>query len=550
VQQVVRASTPWAVQTESPAKRTLSPQIVEAAGTRLRWISLTCAVLTALLVFVERRLQPELDGLLRGPVLPLVWLFVILVSLGIGAIQSYRLLPPLAVLHLGLVFEVVIAAAISFSETSLPLPAAGPVLGVSKLALWIGVVGLLIPNRPWIKLLTGVVCASTWPLAYYLNLHLHGHQPLPANRLIVWVHMPYVMALVNFALSRRMYRMETAVQKARDLGSYQLDSLIGTGGMGEVWRARHHMLARDAAIKVIRADLMMQRPGHESDLTRRRFAREAQAIASLSSPHTVFLFDFVVSEDGSFYYVMELLDGISLQTLVEKSGPQPPSRVIHMLRQVCQSLEEAHRRGLIHRDIKPNNIFACKVGIEYDFIKVLDFGLVKNVSREDTANLTARGVTAGTPAYMAPEVAMGAEDLDGRVDIYALGCVAYFLLTGLLVFDEKTATATTVAHVQKTPEPPSRRSGTPIPPQLEDIVLRCLAKDPAARPQAAQELGRLLASIPDVPVWTQEDASQWWGKPPGLQAGLRAGFTAPGTMPSTPAALVSPSPASRARPRR
>ena len=140
--------------------------------------------------------------------------------------------------------------------------------------------------------------------------------------------------------------MEKAVQKARDLGSYQLVSLIGTGGMGEVWRARHRMLARDAAIKVIRADLMFLQPGYESDITRKRFAQEAQAIASLQSPHTVYLFDFGVSEDGSFYYVMELLDGISLQMLVDKFGPQPASRVIHMLRQVCESLEEAHRRGL------------------------------------------------------------------------------------------------------------------------------------------------------------------------------------------------------------
>jgi serine/threonine protein kinase len=318
------------------------------------------------------------------------------------------------------------------------------------------------------------------------------------------------MAFVNYAISRRIHRMETAVQKARELGSYQLLSLIGTGGMGEVWRARHRMLARDAAIKLIRADLMILQPGYESEIIRKRFAQEAQAIAALQSPHSVYLFDFGISEDRSYYYVMELLDGISLQMLVEKFGPQPASRVIHMLRQVCESLEEAHRRSLIHRDIKPNNIFACMLGIEYDFIKVLDFGLVKNTSRRDTPHLTVTGVTAGTPAYMAPEIATGEEGIDGRVDVYGLGCVAYFLLTGSLVFDEKTGTAMAMAHVQKTPVPPSRRSEVPVPQQLEEIILRCLAKQPEQRPQSARELNRLLASVRGVPEWTQEDASEWW----------------------------------------
>jgi serine/threonine-protein kinase len=372
------------------------------------------------------------------------------------------------------------------------------------------VVGLLIPNKAWIKFVIGLASASTWPLAYVLNLHLHGYVPLPWNRLLIWIHLPYVMAFVNYGISRRMWHMERAAQKARDLGSYQLVSLIGTGGMGEVWRARHRMLVRDAAIKVIRADLMMLQPGYESDITRKRFAQEAQAIASLQSPHTVYLQDFGISEDGSFYYVMELLDGISLELLVDKFGPQPASRVIHILRQVCDSLEEAHRRGLIHRDIKPSNIFVCMVGIEYDFMKVLDFGLVKNVSRTNTQHLTATGVTAGTPAYMSPEVAMGEDPIDGRVDIYGLGCVAYYLLTGSPVFDEKTAAATTMAHVQKTPAPPSQRCELPLPPQLEDLILRCLAKRPEQRPQSAMELRQLLAGISDAPEWTQECAERWW----------------------------------------
>ncbi len=507
---VVRPGTPWAVQTESLQKQTLAPQLVESAAMRLRWISLICAVSVTILVFVQRWLQPDLAGLSRTPVLSLMWLFVVLFSLSISAVQHFHLLSPLTILNLGLVFEVVVAAAISFSEVVVPMSPNLPVLGASKLALWITLVGLLIPNKPETKFVTALVSASTWPLAYALNLHLSGNQPLPLNRLLVWIHLPFVMAFVNYALSKRIYLMETAVEKERELGSYHLVSLIGTGGMGEVWRARHRMLARDAAIKIIRADLMINQPGYQAEITRKRFKREAQAIASLQSPHTVYLFDFGVSQDGSFYYVMELLDGISLEQLVGKFGPQSASRVIHILRQVCLSLEEAHRQFLIHRDIKPSNIFACVIGIEYDFMKVLDFGLVKDLSAVVTHHLTIEGVSAGTPAFMAPEVAMGEVNVDGRVDVYGLGCVAYFLLTGSPVFEEKTATATAMAHVQKIPIPPSQRSEVPVPARLEEIVLRCLAKKPGERPRSAQELIRLLDSITDAPEWTQKNAFEWW----------------------------------------
>jgi serine/threonine-protein kinase len=317
------------------------------------------------------------------------------------------------------------------------------------------------------------------------------------------------MAFVTYALAKRIYGMEAAAQKAQDLGSYSLVSLIGSGGMGEVWRARHRMLARDAAIKLIRSDRTEGKPGLPSISAHRRFKREAQAIAALQSPHTVYLFDFGVSHDGSFYYVMELLDGLSLQMLVDKFGPQPASRTAHFMRQVCESLEEAHARGLVHRDIKPSNIFACKLGITYDFVKVLDFGLVKNISPHESLHLTAEGTSAGTPAYMAPEVAMGEEKIDGRVDLYALGCVAYFMLTGTPVFNEKTATATALAHVHKAPIPPSPLSEMQVPAKLEQVIRQCLAKKPEDRPQTAQELWCLLSAC-DVPEWTQENASEWW----------------------------------------
>ncbi len=508
-ERVVCSNTPWEIQTDTSGRQTLAPFMAEGAVLRLYWICLLCVALAVFSAVFQSLMQPDLITRVANPVVYLTWLFVLLFTLAIGVIRHYHLLPAMAILNLGLLFEVLVAFAICLGETSAPLAQDGLILGIPKVALWIALVGFLIPNAPKTKLVAALISASMWPLAYVLNLHLHGYEPLPLNRLIVWLHVPYIMAFITYALAKRIYVMEAAAQKAQELGSYSLVALIGSGGMGEVWRARHRMLARDAAIKLIRSDLALLKPGIQSISSRRRFKREAQAIASLQSPHTVYLFDFGVAHDGAFYYVMELLDGLSLQMLVEKYGPQPAPRIVHFLHQVCESLEEAHLRGLVHRDIKPSNIFACKLGITYDFVKVLDFGLVKNLSPQDSLHLTAEGTSAGTPAYMAPEIAMGEEKIDGRVDIYALGCVAYFLLTGVPVFHEKTATATALAHVQKEPIPPSQRSELRVPAQLEQVILQCLAKKPEDRPQTAQELRCLLNSCA-VPEWTQEHASEWW----------------------------------------
>jgi eukaryotic-like serine/threonine-protein kinase len=206
---------------------------------------------------------------------------------------------------------------------------------------------------------------------------------------------------------------------------------------------------------------------------------------------------------------VELLDGIDLETLVNKFGPQPPARVVSILRQVCRSLADAHSRSMIHRDIKPTNIFLCRMGNEYDFAKVLDFGLVK-VSDENATQITVAGVTTGTPAYMAPEMALGNSAVDGRTDLYGLGCVAYWLTTGALVFEEKGATAMMLAHLQKIPVPPSSRSESSVSPCLDRLIMMCLAKDPAQRPANADALARLLDNCDDVGSWTPEDAERWW----------------------------------------
>ena len=279
--------------------------------------------------------------------------------------------------------------------------------------------------------------------------------------------------------------------------------------MGEVWRASHRMLARAAAIKLIKAEALTGPTARQADVSLRRFRREAEAIAGLQSPHTVYLYDFGTSRDGRWYYVMELLDGVSLQDLVTHFGPVPGSRVVFVLRQACESLEEAHQQGLVHRDLKPSNIMACKLALRHDFVKVLDFGLAKFVGPVDATQLTLEGIAAGTPAYMAPEIALGRPDVDPRADIYALGCVAYFLLTGTVVFPDENPMSMALKQVQETPDPPSSRTEVPIAPDLEQVVLRCLAKSPAERPATAREVADLLAACA-LPPWTPEDAAAWW----------------------------------------
>ena len=225
-----------------------------------------------------------------------------------------------------------------------------------------------------------------------------------------------------------------------------------------------------------------------------RFEREAQATAALTSPHTIRLYDFGLTDEGSFYYAMELLDGRDLESLVRDFGPLSPARTMYLVRQVCRSLAEAHAIGLIHRDIKPANIYVCRMGVEYDFIKVLDFGLVTFDDRRGASALvTAEHVAIGTPAYMAPEAILGGATIDHRADLYALGCVAYFLLTGERVFHAESQMKLLMQHVNDEPIPPSRRTEQPIPREIDDLVLACLHKDPNRRPRSAEELGRLAS---------------------------------------------------------
>src|SRR2546430_11138793 len=271
------------------------------------------------------------------------------------------------------------------------------------------------------------------------------------------------------------------------------------------------MLARPAAIKLIRPEMLGAADADTARLAVTRFRREAQAAANLRSSHTVELYDFGVTEDGTLYLVMEFLEGMDLETLVREKGPLPSGRVIHILRQVCDSLDEAHSLGLIHRHIKPANIHLGRVGLRHDFVKVLDFGLVKEVSSVSLEHSMATipgQMALGTPAYMAPEMALG-EPVDGRADIYALGCVAYYLLTGQLVFEAEKAFQLIAKHLQTPPIPPSQRTSRSISPDLERLVLKWLATNANDRPKSAAQLADALSWIP-TEGWTQSQANEWW----------------------------------------
>jgi eukaryotic-like serine/threonine-protein kinase len=388
---------------------------------------------------------------------------------------------------------------------------------------------ILVPSRPSRTMVlsalafvpTVVVCIARHHPTQLLPGFSPGFQKLHMTlNTVLWSVLGTTLATI---VSRVIYGLRQQVAEANELGQYILEEPIGGGGMGEVWRARHRLLIRPAAIKLIRPQALGALAG-DSELLMRRFEREARATAALKSPHTVQLYDFGATEDGRLYYVMELLDGLDLDTLVRQFGPLPAERVIHILRQVCSSLQDAHGNGLVHRDIKPANVVVSRAGTTFDFVKVLDFGLVKldtarRAEDDAVAKLSTEGSTSGTPAFMAPEVVLGDAVTDHRVDLYALGCVAYWLLTGKMVF-EGNAMQAMLHHAHTPPQRPSLRVEWPIPAPLEDLLMECLEKDPTRRPPSAEVVSTRLKAIPLTSAWTAERAEQWWAthRPPSPDA--------------------------------
>lgn len=510
----------------------LPRDVVSQSAARLRVLALLYAFVFFMagyfpaLLFPADRAHLFSSFILWGP-----GVIAIAVALAVAAVIGSARVPLTAAMNVGLAFEVVSNYGIAAAEFLSPAGLNPEVrwFGLSWVAVWTLLFTVVIPTPPRRAVMAALASVSSVPVVIWFEITVYPISFKPdAWQLFFALVFPYLLVVVMaYVGARVVYALGTEVSRARELGSYHLVERLGQGGMGEVWRARHRMLARPAAVKLIRPSIMWDARSVVSEDAQRRFEREAQAIASLRSPHTVELFDFGVADDGTFYYVMELLDGLNADELVRRTGPVPAERAIHMLRQICHSLSEAESCGLVHRDIKPANIFLCRYGEDYDFVKVLDFGIVK--AAEDSAEtgvaLTLENVVHGTPAFIAPEQALGGSALDGRADIYATGCVAYWLLTGELVFTADTPLALLIHHAHTPPTPPSARTELPIPAALDQLVMSCLAKDPGDRPQTARELLRRLATVDGANAWTEDRARDWWAQyqpAPGRQAPLES----------------------------
>jgi len=418
---------------------------------------------------------------------------------------------PNLLIDIGLGYAVLNALLIALINWLIIPPEWYPSAGVSFVCVIILVYPTIAPAGPYRTLAAALLAASMDPLLFGVSVAQGNVYDLGRFDLL-WTFGPnYVCALMAVVPATVIRGLGKRVSRERELGSYRVGERIGHGGMGNVFQATHRLLARPAAIKLIRPEALGAEGPDGARVVIERFRREARAAANLRSTHTIELYDFGTTEDGTFYYVMELLNGLDLRELVGRFGPLGAPRTVHLLKQICLSLAEAHDSGLVHRDIKPSNLVACRMGVAVDYMKVLDFGLVKSSNDEESAgrDLTSPDVTTGTPAFMAPEIAVGDRPVDHRADLYALGCVAFWMLTGRDVFEGATSIAVLTQHVRDDPPLPSSLSETGIPAELDRIVLDCLAKDPAERPASAMDLLARLNALPVEP-WGTEAARDWW----------------------------------------
>jgi serine/threonine-protein kinase len=385
---------------------------------------------------------------------------------------------------------------------------------VIGLSLWVFVRAALVPSRPLRTLvLTALVAVPSVMVTVVKTLPFEPEPSLRSvtpddvvatnviNIVIWWTFITGVCTIVSAVI----FGLRREVREARRLGQYTLEAKLGEGGMGAVYRASHAMMRRPTAIKLVRTDQAV-----ETSLA--RFEREVQLTARLTHPNTVTIFDYGRTRDGIFYYAMELLDGATLKDIVSVDGPQPPGRVVKVLAELAGALEEAHGIELIHRDIKPSNVILCTQGGKPDVAKLLDFGLVKQLGDEGEIELTGEGVLAGTPQYMCPESLTSPDAVDARGDLYAIGAVGYFLLTGQHVFGGATIVEVCGHHLHSEPVAPSKRLDSPVPEDLEDLLLSCLEKDPAQRPQSAAELCQRLQACQSMGEWTETEARRWWNR--------------------------------------
>lgn len=494
-----------------PSANQTLPDVQAVAVHRLGVAALVFSALAA--VALTARLVVPLVR--KAAVPPPAWSYAPALLIGLLGVAIYYLTRKdenhARVLRLGAIYVVVLSALTAF-QYALPSWEGVTARGIPGAALCVLFLPMLVSTNPRQALIIAMLGATTVPLSL-LAVHYLGPTAPPMRTFVIATSATYFSALLAWVGARLVHQLRVRVWEARQMGSYLLLEKLAQGGMGEVWRAKHALLARPAALKLIRTD---NRP--DAAELRERFEREAQATAELCSPHTVRLYDFGVSEEGTFFYAMELLDGADLFALVKRYGAMEPARVVHILQQACHSLGEAHERGLVHQDIKPENIFLARYGRDVDVVKVLDFGIVKTAHCRDDED--ENGAVRGSPAYMAPERSLGQSD--ARADIYSLGCVAFHLLTGRDVFIAANASQAVFAHAEIIPDPPSKHAPGPLPAGLDALILSCLQKDPAARPQSVDDIYKAVTALQIEPVWTQERAKQWWSEHPLMRDTLDA----------------------------
>lgn len=472
------------------------------------WVVLVVASIAIVAYGLILKEQPALQGGLTRWLLPAR--FGHLASFVIALILTYALrgtarqfqLLAFWVVALNMVLGIVLLAA--------QLPNDIPyLLGTVTLILY----AAFIPSPARYTVMLGALAVATFLVAAVMTYAFHpgaleywaarGGIAALRYHLIDGIFGLGIMALVAHAVSHTLYSLRKTAHKAARLGNYYIEEELGSGGMGQVFRARHALIRRPTAVKV------MQPSGEQEQAAITRFEREVQLTATLTHPNSITIYDFGRTPDQRFYYVMEFLQGLDLQDLVKRHGPVSAPRAVFILSQACGALSEAHARGIIHRDIKPSNIFLTQRGGLYDFVKVLDFGLAKDVRAEDTVELTKTGVAVGTPRYISPEAVKG-EGMDGRSDLYCLGAVAYWMLTGRPPFEATSSVELLIDHVKAIPTPPSQVSELEVPPELDEIVMTCLEKKPEDRYPTAAALEAALGTVAFDARWSQEQAHEWW----------------------------------------
>ncbi|MBZ0266915.1 serine/threonine protein kinase [bacterium] len=488
-------------------------ELLWTRGTRALWIGFA---ISAFLILAERLLLPD-----AAPVVPEImrmkpWLRVgHPASFGLALAVLYLLRERACVMKIQLaVFFVFAVNIVVITLNQIACRPGSP--DFFSLSLLLFIPAAFVPWKAYHQLLLGAAAVVTFVVAYlyaimnYPEMGAYWEAQPSGPDLNGFLGISTIgiatLSLVSFAISRTLYTLNKTSHAVANLGNYIVEKEIGEGGMGKVLLARHRLIRRPTAVKVL------QETEGDPQIALARFEREVRLSANLTHPNTIQIYDFGRSGENVFYYAMEYLSGMDLQRVVERFGPLPPERVVFLLKQACGSLAEAHAKGVVHRDIKPSNLFLTERGGLHDFVKVLDFGLAKRVSGAGVSEVTRSGMVFGTPRYISPEALYGDDGIDGRSDLYNLGGVAYWLLTGKPPFDTSSSVDLIIDHVKTVPPRPSEVSETPIPRALEDVVMRLLEKKADDRYRTAEELGTALTAVAkDLPAtWTWKRARDWW----------------------------------------